>query len=310
MSIPGYTEQELASLTPDERSALESESATDDDAEVLAALAAEGDDGADADADVAAQAEAQAAADAAASAEAGDRAASTDDDDEAKPEEETAAVQVDKTFRAELPADIAEKRKALRAEDSAALKKLMDGEIEAEAYAEIRDRISDELEALVRAETTADVSTKLAAQAKANEWERQLKAAVANAKVAGLDYMGNPELASEFDSLLKLYSDKAAQKGLSDDNLEASTWALAEANKMMRKMHGTPAKAAPAVDKKDAAPAAARHNLTTLTNIPAADRAPIADDVMSKVGSLQGEDLEKYMATLSSREIDRIMAGT
>ncbi len=78
---------------------------------------------------------------------------------------------------------------------------------------------------------------------------------------------------------------------------------------MMRKMHGV-AKPAPAPVKKADEPAAQRHGLTTLNKMPAADRAPISDDVMSKMGSLQGEDLEKYMATLSSKEIDRIMAST
>jgi hypothetical protein len=309
MSTTGYSEQELASLTPDERSALESESATDDDAAVLAEIAAEGDTDAAAAA-VAAQAEVdqQAVADAAANLQDDGKKAEAEKADDAGQKDEPIAIQTDKTFHAEAPADIAEKRKNLRAEDAAALKKLMDGEIEAEEYAAIKDRVSDDLEALVRSEVTADVSTRMAVQAKANEWAKALNSAVASAKAEGLDYMSK-ELSGEFDSLLKVYSEKASQQGMTDDNLEASKWALAEANKMMRRMHGTPVKASVADDKKSDEPAAARHNLTTLAKMPAADRAPINDDVMAKMGSLQGEDLEKYMATLSSKEIDRIMAG-
>jgi cell pole-organizing protein PopZ len=115
---------------------------------------------------------------------------------------------------------------------------------------------------------------------------------------------------------LKTFSARALAEGKTDENLEASRWALEEANKMIRKMYAPTAKpadapaAAPAAQPaKPAEPAAARHNLTTLTGMPAADKAPIADDVMSKIGSLEGEDLEKYMATLSSKEVERLMAS-
>lgn len=287
----GYTEQELATLTPDERGALESESATDEDAEVLKAIAGD-------------ETEAIEAADA---AEDADKPADAVADEEEAPadKEAVASIDADKTFHAEAPADAKEQRTALRAEKAAAFKQLMDGEIDPEAYAAIEDKVADGLEALVRSEVTADVSTKIAAQAKSNEWSRALNEAVAKAKVDGLDYLGDKAMTADFDSLLKLYSGQAAQQGMSDTNLEASKWALAQANAMMRKMNGTGAK--PAV--KEAAAPAARHGLTTLAGLPAADRAPISDDVMAKIGSLQGEDLEKYMATLSSKEVERIMAS-
>lgn len=294
MSPNEYTEQELSTLTPDERSALEAESATDDDAEVLKAIAGE-----------------EAAIDDAAAESVATTVAETTTKaiEEVNPAEaEAATIDADKTFHAEAPADAKEQRTALRAEKAAAFKQLMDGEIDAEAYAAIEDKVADGLEALVRSEVTADVSTKIAAQAKSNEWSRALNEAVAKAKADGLDYLGDKAMTADFDSLLKLYSGQAAQQGMSDDNLEASKWALAQAGAMMRKMNGAITKPVSAT-KDPATPAAARHNLTTLAGLPAADRAPIADDVMAKIGSLQGEDLEKYMATLSSKEVERIMAS-
>lgn len=298
---PKYTEAELASLTPDERSALEADDASEDDAAALQAIADEaGDDEGDEKAET---------TDEKAEGEKADTTDAKADDEKSEESDEPAAeLQADRTFKAEAPADAAEQRKTLRAEDAAAFKQLMEGEIEPEAYAAIKDRVNDELEALTRAEVTADVSSRIAAQSLANDWKKAVNEAVATAKKDGIDYMGKQQLA-DFDSLLKLYSKNAADNGMKDDNLEASMWALEEANKMMRKIHGVAKPAAPAV-KTEEKPAAQRHNLPNIGKLPAADRAPINDDIMSKIATLDGEDLEKYMATLSSKEIDRIMASS
>jgi hypothetical protein len=49
-----------------------------------------------------------------------------------------------------------------------------------------------------------------------------------------------------------------------------------------------------------------RHSLQTLSNIPAADRVLTDESPLAKVSTLEGEDLELYLASLSPADLKRL----
>jgi hypothetical protein len=225
--------------------------------------------------------------------------------------------------------------KAARTDEQAALKKLNDGEITFEEYSKVRtdvdtkvDAANDKILEINRAVARAEVSVELTAQQQANAWKGMLNDYVKVAKGDGLDFQANEALRGEFNSLLKAFASEASDKGLSDDNnMEASRWALDQAKQIMAIRHPKPAApspapapgaaapaagapAAPAAPAASPAPAAAALNgLQTLSTMPSAAAAPVADDVMSKIGALEGEELEVYMASLPRDVYARVTAS-
>lgn len=295
MGIQGYTPEELAILTPDERSAIEADDSTD--ADEIAAIAGEGEADPDAAADDSAATTTEAdPADAAA-------AATT---------EEEPTIDDDGVFRFEAPADAAERRTALRTERSEAFTKLMDGTITTEEYNAIETRVADDLETLAAQVSKAELATAMNEQQTAREWKKAVASHFDAAKAIGADYKANPKLHKEFDGLLKVFAAEAAAKGMSDVGLKASKYALEQAQLVMNARHGFKAEAAPGAKTQTAAEKAiaeansVRHSLQTLSNIPAADRVLTDESPLAKVSTLEGEDLELYLASLSPADLKRL----
>lgn len=220
--------------------------------------------------------------------------------------------------------------KTARADEQAALKKLNDGEITFEEYSKVRtevdhkvDAANDKIMELNRAVARAEVSVELTGQQQANAWKGMLNDYVKVAKGDGLDYQANEPLRVEFNGLLKAFAMEASERGLSDDNnMEASRWALDQAKQIMGIRHpkaaatpaapapGAAAPAAPAAPAASPAPAAAAlGGLQTLSTMPSAAAAPVSDDVMAKIGTLEGDELEAYMASLPKDVYARVTAS-
>jgi len=298
MGIQGYTPEELAILTPDERSAIEADDSTD--ADEIAAIAGEGeaDPGTDADAD-------DSAAATTTEADPTDAAA-------AATTEEEPTIDDEGVFRFEAPADAAQRRTALRTERSEAFTKLMDGTITTEEYNAIETRVADDLETLAAQVSKAELATAMNEQQTAREWKKAVASHFDAAKAIGADYKANPKLHEEFDGLLKVFAAEAAAKGMSDVGLKASKYALEQAQLVMNARHGFKAAAAPGAKTQTAAEKAiaeansVRHSLQTLSNIPAADRVLTDESPLAKVSTLEGEDLELYLASLSPADLKRL----
>lgn len=340
----GYSKAELASLTPDELSALELENGDEDGH--LAALAEGAEDAGAADA---AAAETTAGADgasgtaatpppppAAPAAAPGDGSAAAAPAADAKPEAKAddkpamtpAPAPVTTLYKAEAPADIDAQlatqkgvKAAAKAEETKAMKQLMDGDIDFDAYQAVKAKSDEAIEAanetisdLKAAKTRVTVSEEMNAQQGERAWDAEVQAVVTLAKADGIDYKAKPELWEELNALVRGYGAQAATKGLDDaKGLEASKWALAEAQKIMVLKYGTKPAATPApgaAPAAAAAPAAQRHDVRTLGALPNADRTAVNDDILSRIGSLEGEDLEIAMAKMSPSDIEKILAGT
>jgi hypothetical protein len=289
-TIPGYSDADLDGMSPDEIQALQDDAIDGaQDADDLALIA---DEGADAGKLVAeGEAELNAPAEEPAAHRAYTAAAPTD-----------AAAQLEAFKQA---------RNTAKAEDKAALKRLHDGEIDFEEYETAKtkaddaiDAADDSINALRRDINKAEIAAEMTSQAKQTEWANELNNLTKSAKAEGLDYV-NPALNKEFNDLLYGFAIVAERNNLSDDNLEASRWALKQAHEMMRFKHA-------AILTKPAAantPAAQRHNLQSLGGLPNADRAQPDSDSIAKFGSLEGDDLERALASMSKADVDKLMAS-
>jgi hypothetical protein len=319
-TIPGFTEEDLSALAPEEVAALEAEhiAGSPEREANLRELAAGADDdtgGEGGDGKPAAADDTKPAEGAATGAE--------DPGDE--PTETVFKSEAPSDAQAQIEAATAAKN-AAKEEDKAALKKLHDGEIDFEEYDAIRAKADAAIE--TANETIADLKTALkiaqrdeaaAQQEIANAWGKEVGSLMAAAKTEGIDYKGNEALNKELNGLVRAFGQEATEKGMSDVGLKASKWALAQAHALMKIRHPELVKAAPAPaagDKPAGAPAAAapvnaaqRHNLTTLGHMPNADRALGDNDAIAKFGTLEGDDLERAMAGMSPAEVEKLMAG-
>lgn len=294
----GYTELELASLTPDERSALEGDAG--EEAEILSELAQ--DDPVDGVVDpLAVNPDPTDAEKEAAALLVADGGAKTEVEDVAFQESTRPLYKVD------APANSDATRTELSIKKAEALQKLLDGEMTAAEYSTVDSDVTSQLNAIDRAEIKAEVSQDMTHQQMVREWEKEVAGVVKLAKSEGLDYSAKPELMEEFDTLIRVFSNEAQLKGMSDDGLGASKWALAQANSTMRTRHGIVAK--PAIQAPPPKPAGPRHELQTLSGLPNADRTQTDNDTISRLGSLSGEDLEKAMGSMSKADIEKLMGS-
>lgn len=310
-NIPGYTAEDLEALTPDEIEALENEHLAGNpaDAAELAELAGEGEEGGDA-AGTDGEQDTEGAAEGATEAaeEPGDTpayVANAPQDAEAQIKAQRDAIQAAKT---------AEKD---------ALKKLHDGEIDFEEYDQIRntsdaavDAANEKLLELNLALNRAQVAEEMTQQQLARAWKGEVSELMKAAATEGLDYKGNAELNKELNGLVRAFGMEATERGMTDEGLKASKWALQQAHATMKLRHPELVKAAPApaagTKPNEAAGKPAdgkRHNLATLASMPNADR-PLGDtDDIAKFGQLEGEELEKAIAGMSPAQVEKLMAS-
>ena len=315
-NIPGFSAEDLEALAPEELAALEAEhlAGNPGEADALAELAGEGDE----KTGDAAAADGTKAGDGKPEGEQG--AAETTDEPGDAPAYVANAPQ-------DAEAQIKAQRDAIQAAKTAekdALKKLHDGEIDFEEYDKIRntsdtaiDAANEKLLALNLALNRAQVAEEMTQQQLARAWKGEVSELMKTAATEGLDYKGNAELNKELNGLVRAFGMEATERGMTDEGLKASKWALQQAHATMKLRHPELVKAAPAPaagakpGEATAQPAAngKRHNLATLAQMPNADR-PLGDnDDLAKFGQLEGEDLEKAIAGMSPAQVEKLMAS-
>ena len=121
-------------------------------------------------------------------------------------------------------------------------------------------------------------------------------------KGEGLDYVGDTGLNKEFNSLVKVFGQEAIERGMSDNGLVASKWALAQAHQMMRMRH------ADKVTPPATASIKNRTELRTLARMPSADRVlSDGESVVAKMSNMSAEDMERAMANMTKAQMDELM---
>jgi hypothetical protein len=203
-------------------------------------------------------------------------------------------------FRAAMPEQYKAQRAELMKAKAEAMGKLMDGEIDAEAYAALEMGISDQLEDLtalrIRAETLSEANTQ-------NEQSRQAKdiqALIARTK-GEVDYAGDPKAAKQFDNALGLLSADPDNTGMAFAEL------IQLSHKMVATMRGVmPAKSTPvpkgAPDRTPPTPP------ITLSGLPTAATSG-ALSVSQAVGKLSGDALESAFDSMPDAEFKKLLRG-
>ena len=190
------------------------------------------------------------------------------------------------------PDEITEKITTLKAEEREAFKRLMDGEIESEAYLEIKERVEGEVDALKEQAREAQRTMQDAQR----EWQNAEKAQMAAAKAEGLDYMAKPALLAAFSTHLR------ALGGDEKNAKRDSAWFLSEAHKLTKADLGitTPAKnTSRGVDIAEIPP--------TLRGVPPAATGAVNTDEFAHMRNLEGIALERAHAALTEAQRDRWM---
>ena len=202
------------------------------------------------------------------------------------------------TFQTSIPADYKAQRSALVTEKAALMQKLMEGELDAEAFAAEESRISDALEDLtaqrIRAETLqeANVQTQAAFQ------QREIQKLIANTK-AEVDYATDAKAQRQFDMALQAVGQDPDNAGKDYADL------LNQAHTVVMALRG--------VMHKETEPAkATRPDRTvpqppqTLAGLPTAASSG-AKSVERTLAELTGDDLERAFDSLGKAELQRLL---
>lgn len=191
------------------------------------------------------------------------------------------------TYKAEVPQDYKAQRAELMKAKADAMKRLMDGEIDADTYAAEDASVYDALEDLAAARIRAETLQEANAQSQQAYQARAIQRLIANAKIE-VDYATDTAAQKQFDTSLQVL---AAQH----DNAGRDFADLAEdAHKMVKAMRGvqTPAKA-PAADRKPAGDVP-----VTLRSLPSAS-TPNTGGVIEQIARLKGPAYEAAYAKLT-----------
>lgn len=189
-------------------------------------------------------------------------------------------------FHAQVPTDYKTARSALLAEKTDAMGKLMDGEIDAAAYAAVETRVMDALEDLsaqrIRAETLLEANAQTAASAQ----QAAISALIVRAKDE-VAYATDPKAQKRFDMELRMQLEDPANAG------KPFAHAVNEAHKMVLATLGRTQPAAPNTPPKRDVPAVP----VTLSGLPNAGTSG-EKTVAQVLSGLTGPDFDKAFDAL------------
>lgn len=224
----------LATLTPEEREAIEGSDINDDDLDAIKKIADTQDD-ADDDGDD------------------GDAAGGPPPDTGAatapQPVEEPQPVVITPRYDAQLPSDYDDQIRELKDRDAELRQKFKDGEIDIDERDAGLAELSAQREGLLVARAKAEISQEMTQQTAQGQWQAEINKAIARAaKDDGIDYRKDQVKAADWDQFVRVL---AANPANSDKPMD---WFLAEAHKRVMALHGvtkpTPTPTDPVADAR------------------------------------------------------------
>lgn len=301
----------LATLTPEEREAIEGSDISDDDLDAVKKIAGsagsdddgnddDDDDGDDGD-DNTPPAEGKAPAPEPAPAAA-------DGDADPEPEPAPAAPR----YEAQLPSDYDDQIKGLKDRDAELRQKFKDGEIDIDERDAGLAALSEQREQLLVARAKAEISQEMTQQTAQQSWQTEINRFVARAaKDDGIDYRKDPAKAADWDQFVRIL---AARPEHSDKSMD---WFLAEAHKRVQALHGLAPKAAEAgqgkvdpvadaVAKRKPPIGAAPRNLS---QVPGSDGPGDVGSEFADVEALEGQAYEDAIARMSPAQREKFLKG-
>lgn len=207
------------------------------------------------------------------------------------------------------PSKINEQLAALDARQAEAFAKLMEGEIDQEAYQKVQAEVKGQERRLVAQQTLheANVQAEQAAQEKAIT---ELAEAAIKPENGGIDYKTDAVAQRQFDIALNMAAADPANEKLSAAQL------FAQAHKAVLSLRGkvpAPAPAPAASSAPTPAPAPVSRAVDksqmppTLSRVPPAADPSIAGDEFAHLGSLDGVELEKAFARMTPEQQERYL---
>lgn len=312
----------LATLTPEEREAIQS---TDMSPEEIAALqriadgagtgaAGDGDDDDDDPADGAGQAappvEGQGAAPSPTPAPAQVPAPTAQA--EAAPAAAAAPEPRAPRYEAKLPEDYDAKVQNLSEREAELKRMFKSGEIEFDDFEAQRDELLREREQLTIVRTKAEISQEMTAQTAEQQWLNTVQTFVSStaqlpADKGGIDYRIDTEKAADLDTFVKTL---AARNEHADKSMD---WFLKEAHRRVLALHslGSQASAPAPAPSPPPAPVSRKPSLeavpTTLAQVPGGDGPGDVTGEFSDVLSLEGLEYEQAIARMTPSQRERFL---
>jgi hypothetical protein len=295
----------LATLTPEEREAIEGTDIQDDDLDAMKKIAGDAnasddddDDEDDGDEDSAAAPPVEGE---------GAKPAAAAEPDEDPDEEQEVAAQAAPRYEAKLPTDYDDQIKGLKDRDAELRQKFKDGEIDIDERDAGLAEISEQREQLLVARAKAEISQEMTQQTAAQQWQNTVNSFIARAakEEGGIDYRKDQAKAEDLDSFVKFLANKQEN---ADKPME---WFLAEAHKRVQALYGVaPAPKRETVDEAkakrkppvDAAP-------KTLAQVPGSDGPGDVDDQFSDITALDGWELEQAIARMTPAQREKFARG-
>lgn len=227
----------------------------------------------------------------------------------AEPEPAPAAQPKPQAFDVPDTAAMDTQRKALRDEKRDLTKKWSAGEVTDEEYADQVDALDDKLSTLVAAQTEAATLHRINAQnearakAEAEAAENQAMFATAQAsKSAGLiDYGTNKVAAAQFDSLFAAAKIDPANAKLSAQQV------VEKAHKAVLALNGLAEAPKPKAEAAAPAAPAPRNVPPSIGGLPNASQTVVQDELLAQFNQLEGDDAERFMASLNDKQVERLM---
>jgi hypothetical protein len=210
--------------------------------------------------------------------------------DEPPAQDEPAATEQPAMFKADLPADYKTQRTELLKAKAAAMKQLMDGEIDAEAFATVEAELADKLEDLtaqrIRAETLQEANIQNQAAYQQREIQKLIRASKSE-----VDYTKDTAAIKQFDQALAIISADPDNAGADYAEL------IGNAHKMVMALRGLKPPAAPATQRQPRGPGGEAP--ITLRSLPAASTPNVSGGVAEQLSRLSGPAYEAAFSKLS-----------
>lgn len=196
-------------------------------------------------------------------------------------------------YKTDIPADYKVQRSELVKEKAGLMKKLMDGEIDADEFAMHESRISDSLEDLTAQRIRAETLQEANQQSQAMYQQREIQRLIAKSKE--VDYKTDTKAQKQFDMALQAIASDTDNAGKDYADI------LADAHKVVLALRGitTPGQA---VEKAIKSRIPEGKPPVTLRNLPAASTPNANGGVLDQIGRLSGQAYQDAFAKLSPNQ--------
>lgn len=183
--------------------------------------------------------------------------------------------------------------KEIRTELVGARKKTAEFEMEAADLAALEDRLDDERMSLISKRTKAEVKQETNDANLQAAFQTALRYFIRDAKREGIDY-GNKYVLAMFNTA---YADVLELPEHKSKGIEDVDSVFQAAHDIVKAQLG-PREAPKATKPAETKPTEPKVTPKTLAELPAAAQAVTGDDIMDKINTLNGEDLEVFLAKL------------